>query len=288
MTIQFELFSLHPLEDRVMPARTAPEMFPKADRALVERHRAWLEDGLMEAGTDKLILAYRSWLLKLPEMTLLFDLSVGEDKNRPHRPDMHEVKSNWLNDLGRAGFAPRDVDMVFCSHLHLDHIGWMTRKVKQSWVPTFPSAPHLVTRAELDFWRARHGDYDWMGESYIDSVAPIVDAGLIRIVSEHAELAEGVKVISIPGHSPGMVGIEICRGGQTCVLAADIAHHPLQFREPQLSTIFDHDPDQSEQSRRAFIDRYADSDALIAPIHFPRAAGYLASNGTGVDFKFND
>lgn len=174
--------------------------------------------------------------------------------------------------------------MVFCSHLHLDHIGWFTRKVKGIWQPTFPDKPHLMTQAELDFWSAHQGDFPWMGESFVDSVQPIVDAGLVQPVVPDQKLAPGVKVIDLPGHSPGMAGLEINRGDQTVVLAADVAHHPLQFREPQLGTIFDADAETSEVTRRIFIDRYADTGAVIVPIHFPKSAGHLKRMGDGARF----
>lgn len=273
--LKFKEFELHPLTDRVAAARTAPEMFPKADAAMIERHRHWLEDGFMEPGTDKLILAYRSWLVKLPDMTILFDLANGEDKPRPHRPDMDRMKSNWLVDMGRAGVSPDDIDLVLCSHLHLDHTGWMTRQVKGEWQPTFLGRRHLVSRTELEFWRANVGDYPFQGESLMDTVEPLLAAGLVDAVEEYHQITDGVSLFPLPGHSPGMFGMKIERGGETCVLAADLAHHPLQLHEPQLSTIFDTDPDESEATRRAFMEEYADTGALIVPIHFPKPAFQL-------------
>lgn len=284
--LRFREFELHPLQDRLAPVRTAPEMFPKASPDLVEKHRSWLEDGWMEPGTDKLILAYRSWLIKLPDITILFDLANGEDKPRPHRPDMDRMKSNWLNDMGKAGIGPGDVDLVICSHLHLDHTGWMTRLVKDKWVPTFPGRKHLVPRTELKFWLENADDYPWQGTSLEDTVKPLIDADLVSAVDADHEIGRGLHLFPLPGHSSGMVGLRIARGGQSCVLAADIAHHPIQMREPQLSTIFDLDPDASEATRRRFIAQYTDSDAVIVPIHFPKPAFRLVSSGSDVDLAF--
>jgi glyoxylase-like metal-dependent hydrolase (beta-lactamase superfamily II) len=41
------------------------------------------------------------------------------------------------------GVTPADVDVVFCTHLHVDHFGWNTRLENGQWVPTFPNARYL-------------------------------------------------------------------------------------------------------------------------------------------------
>lgn len=279
-------FEIHAIEDSIHAARTPQQLFPKANDALVEKHRHWLENGLMQSPGDKLLLAYRSWLIRLPEMNILFDLSTGEDKSHPARPDLNRAKTNWLNDLGRAGVAPSDIDIVAVSHLHLDHVGWLTRRHNQIWKPTFPQARHLVTASELDFWTKSADDYSWMGESLKESISPIYEADLFETVALDDEIAEGVKTFCLSGHSPGMMGMMIERDGVRCVMAADVAHHPLQFIEPQLSTSFCHDPVKAEETRRNFISRHVNSGDLIFPIHFPIPFGSLVSNAGKIDFLF--
>ena len=50
-------------------------------------------------------------------------------------------------DLAALGLAPEDIDYVMCTHLHGDHIGWNTRLLDGRWVPTFPKARYVMSRA---------------------------------------------------------------------------------------------------------------------------------------------
>jgi len=50
----------------------------------------------------------------------------------------------WLETLRSAGVAPEDIDVVLCTHLHVDHVGWNTRLENGRWVPTFPNARYLI------------------------------------------------------------------------------------------------------------------------------------------------
>ena len=52
-----------------------------------------------------------------------------------------------------AGVKPEDIDIVLCSHLHVDHVGWNTRLDNGRWVPTFPNARYLISRREWDYWQ---------------------------------------------------------------------------------------------------------------------------------------
>ena len=47
------------------------------------------------------------------------------------------------------------MDVVLCTHLHFDHVGWNTMKADGRWVPTFPQARYLFARAEWDHWSAQ-------------------------------------------------------------------------------------------------------------------------------------
>lgn len=279
---------VHALTDDVRPARTASEMFPEADRALVDRHRDWLAQGLMDPHDDRLILGYRSWLIRTAELTILFDLSVGEDKTHPSRPDLHQVKSGWFNDLGLAGASPADIDLVVLSHLHLDHIGWLTRRHGDQWRPTFPEAKHLVSPIELEHWSEHHRDYPWMGESYAESIAPVREAGLFELVSPGHRIAEGITLIPLAGHTPGMLGLQIDSGQQRLLFVGDLIHHPVQVREPHLSSVFCDEPRAAVAARAEFLGHHADTNDLIFPAHFPNGFGTIVRCDDGYDFLTHD
>src|SRR4029434_3641389 len=97
----------------------------------------------------------------------------------------HMTRPDFLDTVRAAGVAPESVDVVICTHLHVDHVGWNTRLEGGRWVPTFPRARYLFARKEWEHWSAEakmpapYGDASTPPDDVIgDSVRPIVDAGL--------------------------------------------------------------------------------------------------------------
>jgi glyoxylase-like metal-dependent hydrolase (beta-lactamase superfamily II) len=70
------------------------------------------------------------------------DTYVGNDKDRGGQAPFHMMRTNFLEDLRAAGVPPESVDLVICTHLHVDRVGWNTRLDNGRWVPTFPRARH--------------------------------------------------------------------------------------------------------------------------------------------------
>ena len=56
------------------------------------------------------------------------------------------LKTNYLDTLAAEGLKPEDIDYVFCTHLHWDHVGWNTRLINAEWVPTFPNAQVVMAK----------------------------------------------------------------------------------------------------------------------------------------------
>ena len=88
------------------------------------------------------MIAIQSFLIRRPGMTILLDSCSGNHKER-NRPFFHRRKWAWLETLHAAGVAPEHVDLVLCSHLHVDHVGWNTRLENGQWVPDLSQCPVL-------------------------------------------------------------------------------------------------------------------------------------------------
>jgi glyoxylase-like metal-dependent hydrolase (beta-lactamase superfamily II) len=83
--------------------------------------------------------------------------------------------------------------------------------------------------------------------------------------------------------------VHIRSKGQEAIVVGDMMHHALQCREPDWSTIFCWDPKLAAQSRRRFLEKYAGSDALVMPVHFPPpTAGRIEADGTRFRYRFAD
>ena len=134
------------------------EMYPDATREAVERHRGWLEPDSLDPESGALVMAFQSYLLRTDRLTILIDTCVGNDKNRPLRPNWHRRNWPWMDNLRACGVTPEEIDVVLCTHLHTDHVGWNTRLEDGRWTPTFPNARYLFHEKEYAYWQREYRD----------------------------------------------------------------------------------------------------------------------------------
>ena len=131
------------------PTWVLPDAAPEA----VERHRDWLAPHFMDA-RGRFLMSIHCFIVRAPGLTVLVDTCVGNDKPRQN-PGWHMLQTDFLDRLAAAGCPPESVDLVLCTHLHVDHVGWNTRLDNGRWVPTFPRARYLFARTEWEHWSKR-------------------------------------------------------------------------------------------------------------------------------------
>ncbi|MGI9499282.1 MAG: MBL fold metallo-hydrolase [Geminicoccaceae bacterium] len=214
-------------------------------------------------------LKIRSWLLKIGGRVILIDTCVGAHKERPLRPDWHRRDgTEWPAALAAAGIGPADVDVVMCTHLHADHVGWNTRLEDGRWIPTFPNARYVCARDEYRFWEGEHQAGREKHGVFADSVLPVVEAGFMDLVDDGYDLARGLTLHAAPGHTPGHMCIH-AKQGPGAVFSGDAIHTPLQLAYPDWSSAFCTDPDQARRTRQNLLQDLADTGRLLIPAHFP-------------------
>jgi glyoxylase-like metal-dependent hydrolase (beta-lactamase superfamily II) len=267
------------------PAR---DVFPDWDTEAVAPHLDWMVPRHYRPDGELLNIIIQSFLIKTPRHTILVDSCGGNDKNRK-RPHFHQQKWPWLETLAAAGAAPEDIDFVLCTHMHVDHVGWNTRLENGRWVPTFPNARYIFARTEWEHWQklAAETDLPRTGNYIEDSVLPIIEAGRADLVETDHAISDGIWLDPLTGHSPGAVGLHLRSGGDEAVLCGDMMHHMIQCRLPDWSTNFCTDQAAARATRRAFFERYADTDTLIYPAHFPApTGGRIESAPEGFTFRY--
>lgn len=169
-----------------------------------------------------------------------------------------------------AGWVAEDIDTVVCTHLHFDHVGGNLIDDE----PAFPAARYVTAGDEWAYWSTAGSD-DGYG-SVDGHFRPLVDRGLVDLVDPDHVLAEEVRLVPTPGHTPGHVSVEVNSGGEQAVITGDLAHHPVEFLVPEWTMIADVDPTQAVATRRAFVDQYGDGETLVLGTHFGgSSAGHL-------------
>ena len=280
--------------DRVVESEGAyaPVAFllPDFDEQVLKRLSAeeWLRPDFL-AADNTLIMSFHSFVVRTPTLNILIDTCVGNDKERPSRPDWHRRRSTEFPErLAALGLQPEDIDVVMCTHLHADHVGWNTVLRDGRWVPTFPRARYLFARREYDFWESRHRDALQRGlpalnhGSFADSVLPVVEAGQADFIGSGHDIAPGLRIDETPGHTPGTSVLIAQSGSQRALFTGDVFHTPVQIAVPAWSSRFCEDPKLSASSRSQLLESVCDTDAVIMAAHFPGpTAGRVESEPGG-------
>lgn len=273
--------------EMVMPfSRTF--FFPGTTDADWAPHRHWLEPQALDPKTDSLIFPIQSYVVRTKHHTVLIDSCVGNHKERPTRTLWHQkTDDRYLRALKDAGLAPEDIDFVFCTHLHSDHVGWNTRLENGRWVPTFPKARYVFSKKELETWRDV-GHPNFTREPLEDSVLPIIEAGRAELVANDYVLDDEIRLESTPGHTPDHVAISVGAGDHSAVMCGDLMHSPVQCLHPEWHPWPDWDAEQAARTRRTFLERYCDTPTLVCTAHFPLpSAGHIVREGDKFRFVYD-
>lgn len=251
------------------------EMFTGFSRELFEQHAAEFTPDFYRAERDRYFGFLQSWLLEVNGTRILFDTGAGNDKHRPGIPLFAGLQTAFLQRLADCGVRLDDIDIVVCSHLHVDHVGWNTRLVDERWVPTFPRARYLFSAVDRAVWDPEipEPSPSEVGAAvnqqvFEDSVAPLLRAGRAELVCDELEVMPGIRLIPAPGHTPGHLMMHVTSAGEHALFVGDILHHPIQARYPEWNSVFCEDPVQARQTRRDMLHKAALLDALIFPAHF--------------------
>lgn len=262
------------------------EFFPELTPELLAMNRHWLRNPKALDDQDRVFFSYQSFLIQTEDHNILIDACLGNDKDRPGRPNWHQRKdSNFIRGLASVGLTPADIDYVLCTHLHADHVGWNTRLEDGRWVPTFPNARYLFSDEELRFWLQKNEAS--VVPAIADSVVPILDARQCDVVASDHSLNDLITLIPTPGHTKGHYSVTLGKGGRDAVFTGDLIHSPLQARWPHLSMRADFDGEQARQTRRKFLETYCDTSTLCCFAHFPAPSkGYIERWEDGFRCRF--
>lgn len=162
-----------------------------------------------------------------------------------------------LERLRAAGIAPEQIDYIFVTHFHGDHIGGLAADGK----PLFANAQLYVPDAEYAAWAAMSNDG---GKEAVETVDTYGDR-LHRFAYTDI-LPLGVKAMAAPGHTPGHTVYQTGR----LFIAGDLLHgFDLQMQDLDICPAYDMDSAKATESRKHFIDYIRQNKLITAGMHFP-------------------
>ncbi|MFN0030465.1 MAG: MBL fold metallo-hydrolase [Acidimicrobiales bacterium] len=264
------------IEEIYQPAFPVADLLPSSNLAELHGLGGRLSQ-FVEPETQCAHISIHSWLVQTPQHTLLVDTCNGNHKQRAME-GFGNLDLPWLDTLAEAGVTPSEIDLVVCTHLHLDHVGWNTMLSGTDWVPTFPNAKVVINQTEFDFWNPTNpasAAMEFNSGVFEDSVQPLVDRDKVQLWSgDGYTVDDTLRLLPATGHSPGnCVGLLESKG-QRGLFAGDTMHSPLQVWRPDWFCGFDMVPDEAQNTRRAVLERCVEDDAMLMPAHFSAPHAY--------------
>lgn len=244
---------LSPVPDAVGLLGEYSELYPEVPAEAWEPYRALYPDLFYR---DAWRLPCNCFLVRTAGITILVDTGVGPpglwDWTAEHEGELPEA-------LAKLGVGPDDIDIVFLTHLHIDHVGWNT---DLEGVALFPRARYIVHEDALAFARTQDGRAHAQR-----CIIALEDR--FETVSSDVELAHGVTAFVSPGHFRGHMGLRLASGSQRAVLIADTAVHPALLNEPDWVYVADGERAICAATRHALLPELVDRDVLVACGHYP-------------------
>jgi glyoxylase-like metal-dependent hydrolase (beta-lactamase superfamily II) len=193
-----------------------------------------------------------------------------------------------VDNLKAAGYQPEQVDEIYITHMHPDHVGGLTAGDK----PAFPNAVVRADRHDSDFWlseatrdKAPKDKQEWF-EGAMKSLNPYVAGGKFKPFDGDTELVPGVRAIATRGHTPGHTTYVVESKGERLEVLGDLVHvAAVQFPDPSVTIQFDSDSKAAAvQRKKVFADAAAKGYWVAAAhISFP-GIGHIRADGKGYDW----
>lgn len=229
---------------------------------------------------DSMPMDFYVWLLRGGGRTILVDTGSRDWKCRARG---HEFVRDPLDGLRAVGVLPESVDDVVITHMHWDHAGNIDR---------FPNALVHLQLAEL---RNVTGPDMALTEAnnffLVDDVCTVIKRlfdGKVSLGQGHSEIAPGVSIHEVGGHSAGMQVVRVMTKRGWVVLASDASHFYLNIRKRNPFPVLFNFQDAIKAWDTCC--RLADSPDHVVPGHdplvlrrYPAASGSLHGDAVRLD-----
>jgi glyoxylase-like metal-dependent hydrolase (beta-lactamase superfamily II) len=193
-----------------------------------------------------------------------------------------------VDSLEASGYRPEQVDEIYVTHLHPDHVGGLLKDGKMA----FPNAVVRASQQEADYWlsKAKMAAAPAAAkDGFVNAQKALelyVAAGRFKPFNGDVQLVPGIRSVAAPGHTPGHTLYVVESGGEKLLLWGDLMHAAAaQFPDPSVSIFFDTDQAAATEQRKKVFADAAEHRYWVAGAHLPfPGIGHLRANGSGYTF----
>jgi len=193
-----------------------------------------------------------------------------------------------LANLKASGYQPEQVDEIYLTHLHPDHVGGLAANGQTA----FPNAIVRADQRDTDFWLSQANldkapaDSKGFFQGAMASLSPYSAARHLQPFNGATELAPGIRANAGYGHTPGHTTYLIESKGKKLLLIGDLIHvGAVQFDHPEVTIGFDSDSKTAAAARLKTFQAVSKDATLVGASHLPfPGLGHLRSAGKAFDW----
>lgn len=186
-------------------------------------------------------------------------------------PDFRPTAGKLLSNLKASGYSPEQIDKVFITHAHPDHIWGLIDFFEGT--PTFPNATYVLHEDEWAFWTADDAktrlpkSLESFAVGAVRHLKPI--AGRQTLFSKEAEIANGVFAVPTIGHTIGHSSVVVRSKGEQLLITGDAFYHPyITFEHPDWQPLLDMLPEKAVETRKSLTQMAFADRQLVLAFHF--------------------
>ncbi len=211
----------------------------------------------------QVITSVNGFLINTGTRLVLVDTGTGKF--------MGPTVGHLIENLKASGYQPEQVDEIYLTHMHSDHLGGLTTDGKKN----FPNAVLRVDRRESEFWlsdsEAAKVTNSMMKSMFTNAkatFAPYQADGKFKPFDGDTELVTGVHAHAAYGHTPGHTVYTVESKNQKLWLFGDMIHvAAVQFPVPAATLVFDWNSKLAASERMKDFTQAAKANDMIAAAH---------------------
>lgn len=209
------------------------------------------------------------YLLRSSGKTILVDTGIGAAGGEIANSFKIPGGGLLLEKLRSLSLRPEDVDVVFLTHLHRDHVGWNVAQEDGQRRLTFPRARYIVHQADWETFHRLEVQAAWSLTHLEQAVTPLQALGGLELISGDLNITDEVKAVHTPGHTPGHMSVLVVSRARSAVITGDVIVHPAQVANADCAFGFDMDVQEARQTRHRLLEQIEAEGMAVFGGHFP-------------------